>query len=360
LEKKSQAACEADCDLRLEKEAKCNGYAYNPDANNGECILYGPKLDGMCSDPSALNKAACDAIGSCDSPAAASNENECGTCKDKSSAKEEATCVLIDGTWIKGVWTSKGATWADAETPFTGESFPSVIIKNTTLEVNSKYNCYDVNIIDHLAHCIGVATDTSKDCTKAFDDVTEEDRTEANCYPGCTFSPAPKGPKNPTQLHSGDIKLPGWNPAESGACRGGADKTEKVNGKYSKTAGANGVLTQKECAEACLAEETCIGYAQSTSWCIVYGPDIHNVESDSPWTADFHNETAITGTKVNKAYICVTGPPRNKTPVSAPTAPVSAPTAPVSTTDPPTSAAATVFVAKIAVFLCVNFITFMS
>ena len=64
------------------------------------------------------------------------------------------------------------------------------------------------------------------------------------------------------------------DPAQSGACRGGADFSGKVNGKYSNTAGAEENLTQLECAEACVAEETCVGYAHSTAWCVVYGPGI--------------------------------------------------------------------------------------
>lgn len=95
----------------------------------------------------------------------------------------------------------------------------------------------------------------------------------------------------------------------SGACRGGSDFTDKVNGKYSNTAGADGRLTQEECAEACLAEPDCVGYAHATAWCVVYGPGVHDTPGED-WTSDEHVEVAITGTKPNPSYICVTGPPR--------------------------------------------------
>merc|ERR1711935_1300596 len=43
-----------------------------------------------------------------------------------------------------------------------------------------------------------------------------------------------------------------------------------------------------------------------------YGPEIHlgiGTEEGGLWTSDNHEEVAITGTKVNIAYLCVTGPP---------------------------------------------------
>jgi len=319
----TQAACEAACDSRREfdgfVDAKCVGYAYNPDANSGECILYGPKLDGKCSYWTASNEDDCIALGTCNLPNTASSEKECGFCQGKTTAKEEASCTTIGGTWNKNVWTKTGATWADADTPFTGESFPSTLIAGTTNEVDSKYNCYDIDTIDHLARCIGYAVDSSKNCTEAFTTVDVADRIEANCYKGCYFSPAPKGPKNPLVPHVGDIMLPGWSAAMSGECRGGVDFTDKVNGKYSNTAGANGKLTQTECADECIAEENCVGYAHSISWCIVYGRNLHVIaDSNSPWVSDNHESTEISGTKVNKAYICVTDPPRTDPPRTDP------------------------------------------
>lgn len=310
----TQLMCEQACDAHNEKDengAHCLGYSYCSVCNGGECILFGPGLDGSCSDPSADNKIACLALGSCDDPDTATKEEACGMCEGNPSALEESACESLSGTWKKGTWTSAGAIWTDAETPFTGGSHPSKFIAGTSRELNSDYSCYDVIIDDHLAQCTG---DADK-CAAAFKDLEEDaDRVAENCPEDCTYSAKPKGPRNPPVAHAPDIKLPGWDPAQSGACRGGADFSGKVNGKYSNTAGADGgALTQQECAEACVAEENCIGYAHSTAWCVVYGPGVHlgiGTEDGGLWTSDVHEEVAITGTKVNIAYLCVTGPPR--------------------------------------------------
>ena len=55
----------------------------------------------------------------------------------------------------------------------------------------------------------------------------------------------------------------------------------------------------------CEAEADCIGYAHAdNSWCLNYGPNLHDVEDDSVWTGDNHVATTITQTKPNPAYIC--------------------------------------------------------
>jgi len=139
--------------------------------------------------------------------------------------------------------------------------------------------------------------------------LSEEERTDENCPDTCDFIPKPTPPKAKPP-HAGDIGLPGWDVAMSGACRGGTEFTDKVNGKYTNSGGSGptGTLTQKECADACLDEPTCVGYAHSTAWCIIYGPEIHD-NAAGQWTADNHEATEITGTKANPMYICVTGPP---------------------------------------------------
>jgi len=313
----TQKMCEDACDSRMTSDADgaiCMGYSYCADCNQGECLLFGANLDGMCSDKSALSEPACEALGSCNDPDTATREEECGKCDQFQFAKEVGSCGSVGGTWKKATWTSAGATWQGAEDPWNGDTHKSVLIAGTTSETNSKYKCYDIDADDHLAHCTGTATDSSKTCTTAFDGKEAADRTQANCHDGCTYTPAPKGPKNPIAPHAGDIKLPGWDPAMSGACRGGADFTSKINGKYSNTAGADGKLTQEECAKACLAEGDCVAYAHSTAWCIVYGPNLHEgigTQEGGTWTTDNHIETVVTGTKVNAAYICVTGPPHD-------------------------------------------------
>jgi len=311
----TQKMCEDACDSRMTSDADgaiCMGYSYCADCNQGECLLFGANLDGMCSDKSALSEPACEALGSCNNPSTATKEEECGMCDKFPTAKEEGSCSAVKGTWKKATWTSAGATWQGAEDPWNGDTHKSVLIAGTTAETNSKYKCYDIDADDHLAHCTGTATDSSKNCATAFETLT--DRTQENCHAGCLFTPAPKGPKNPVAPHAGDIRLPGWDPAMSGACRGGADFTSKINGKYSNTAGADGKLTQQECAKACLDEKDCVAYAHSTAWCIVYGPNLHEgigTQEGGTWTTDNHIETVVTGTKVNSAYICVTGPPHD-------------------------------------------------
>jgi hypothetical protein len=272
----TQLMCEEACDSHREMDengAHCMGYSYCSGCNGGECLLFGPGLDGTCSDSSVDNKMACDALGSCDAPTTATKEAECGVCDGKPSALEESACESIGGAWEKGTWTSAGAIWSGAETPFSGDSHPSKFVAGTSDELNSDYSCYDIIIDDHLAKCTGDAAE----CTTAFDSFEEEsDRIADNCPEGCVYAAKPKGPRNPPVAHAPNIKLPGWDPAQSGACRGGADFSGKVNGKYSNTAGAEGgAPTQLKCAEACIAEDNCIGYAHSTAWCVVYGPEIH-------------------------------------------------------------------------------------
>jgi hypothetical protein len=310
----TQLMCEQACDARSDADengAHCMGYSYCPNCNGGECLLFGPGLDGRCSDSSVDNKVSCEALGSCDDPNTATKEEECGVCEGKPSALEESACVSLSGTWNKATWTSAGAVWSGAEDPFTGDSHSSKFIAGTSDELASDYSCYDIVVDDHLAHCTGNTTE----CTTAFDGLEDDsDRIAENCPEGCIYTAKPRGPRNPPVAHAPDIKLPGWEPAQSGACRGGDDFSGKVNGKYSNTAGAEGgPLTQLECAEACLAEDNCVGYAHSTAWCVVYGPEVHlgiGTEEGGPWTSDNHEEVAITGTKVNIAYLCVTGPPR--------------------------------------------------
>jgi len=293
----SQEECEAECSAL----DNCVGFSYCAVCNGGECILHGEGLDGTCSDPSALNEVACEGLGTCEFPDQ-TTEDTCGTCSE-STALSETLCIVVGGTWLKGSWQSASAVWEGPEDPWTGGSHHSTVIKGTTEEANSNYVCLDADLDDHFAHCIG------DDASCNFQDVSEENRILENCPSICTYVPAPVAPREKPP-HAGDIKLPGWDAAMSGACRGGPDHTDKVNGKYSNTAGADGVLTQSECADECLAEADCLGYAHSTAWCIVYGPNLHETPGDG-WTGDNHAEVKITGTKANPSYICVTGPPRN-------------------------------------------------
>lgn len=292
-----------DCQQACADLQHCVGYAYCSVCNGGECILYGPGLDGSCSDPSALNELACEAVGSC-SNSNQLTEDMCGMCSE-TTALSKTICAVVGATWTLNTWTSQNALWTDAPDPWSGDSHHSTVIAGTTEETSSNYVCVDADPEDHKAHCNG----TSAVCT--FDGVAESDRTDENCPDECTFEPKPTPPTDKTP-HPGDIGLPGWDAAMSGACRGGPEFTEKINGKYSNSVGSgpDSKLTQEECAEACLAEDQCIGYAHSTAWCVVYGLDLHETPGDG-WTGDNHAAVVITGTKVNDAYICVTRPPRD-------------------------------------------------
>jgi len=294
----TQDECQTAC---VDLDA-CVGYSYCSNCNGGECILYGPGVDGSCSDPSALNEPACEAIGTCPN-ADQLTEETCGTCSE-STATSETTCGVVGATWTPSAWVSSNELWTDALDPWEGESHHSTVIAGTTGETSSNYVCVDFDPEDHMAHCTG------SDFFCNFDDLDESDRTDENCPDSCTFKPKPEPPQNKPP-YPGGVNFIGWKTAMSGACRGGIDFTDKVNGKYSNSAGSaeGGKLTQEECAQACLDEIECVGYSHSLAWCVVYGPNLHDTPGEL-WTSDQHEAVEITGTKDNPSYICVTGPPR--------------------------------------------------
>ena len=95
-------------------------------------------------------------------------------------------------------------------------------------------------------------------------------------------------------VHAPDIKLPGWNAAMVGKCRGGTnnavDVSVELNGKSCSTCGSDAThMTQKECADACKAESTCVGYDHGHDGsCTVYGPSIDETPESvdgKPWIA---------------------------------------------------------------------------
>jgi hypothetical protein len=144
----------------------------------------------------------------------------------------------------------------------------------------------------------------------------KEQKTADMCAPGCVYTPEVKSAKVVT-LHSAVIQRAGWKHM-AGVCRSEGDASlaeAKPNGRYSKTAGANGgPATQEECMDHCAAEEDCIGYAHAdNSWCLNYGPNLHDVADDSVWTGDNHVATTITQTKPNPAYICGVPDPTTQT-----------------------------------------------
>ena len=305
--------CKQDCD----NEPTCVGYAYNPAANSGDCLIYGPGMSGTCSDSAGNDfPNACTALGSC-SISDKTTEDTCGTCS-QSTEDSKATCKTVGGTWTDATWTSQGATWNGPDDPWTGDHHHTTHIHSST--GTAGYSCYDIDIYDHQAQCNGTATDSSVNCETNF---TQADTFDAaDCQPGCTYTAAPEMQGPPRVPHDPSIVLPGWDIAMTGACR--HESGEKVNGKYSKTAGANGGsdaprMTQEECAQACEDEPNCIAYAHG-AWCVVYGPEIdltpcsglhavaphYDVASDTcNWGSDTHEKTTVQTNNGNIAYICV-------------------------------------------------------
>lgn len=168
----TQKMCEDACDALT----NCVGYAYCGECNGGECLLYGPGVDGTCSDPSALNEVACEALGAC-ADASKLTKDTCGACSEP-TATSKSTCNSVAGTWGADTWTSAGETWEDAEDPWRGSSHFSTIIRGSTEEVASKYVCLEIDPADHLAQCNGAS-----ECVTAFSGLTEADQVvSCTCF----------------------------------------------------------------------------------------------------------------------------------------------------------------------------------
>merc|ERR1719162_618107 len=139
------------------------------------------------------------------------------------------------------------------------------------------HKCFEIVNDDHIAQCHAYFS--------SFNTLEE-----ANCPVGCVFVAKPKMTKI-IHPHPADIKLPGWKPARSGACRkivpgscptapGGICR-KSPNGKYGKIPGnpmnkdpLYSGMTQAECAAGCVAEPTCFAYHHGP-WCSVFGKDVH-------------------------------------------------------------------------------------
>ena len=141
------------------------------------------------------------------------------------------------------------------------------------------HKCFEIVNDDHISQCHGsdshvAATESDTKCHSYFSSFSTLD--EANCPLGCVFVKKPKFSKI-IHPHPADIKLPGWKPARSGACRkivpGSCPSSpdgvcrKSPNGKYGKSPGnpmnkdpLYGGMTQAECAAACVAEPTCFAY----------------------------------------------------------------------------------------------------
>ena len=109
--------------------------------------------------------------------------------------------------------------------------------------------CFDVVNDDHVAQCHGsdshaAATESDTKCHAYFSSFSTLDA--ANCPLGCVFVAKPTFSRI-IHPHPADIKLPGWKPARSGACRKIVPGTcssspdgvcrSSPNGKYGKTPG---------------------------------------------------------------------------------------------------------------------------
>ena len=141
------------------------------------------------------------------------------------------------------------------------------------------HKCFEIVNDDHISQCHGSdshvnATESDTKCHAYFSSFSTLE--EANCPLGCVFVEEPKFTKI-IHPHPADIKLPGWKPARSGACRkivpGDCPSSpdgvcrKSPNGKYGKTPGnpmnkdpLYGGMTQAECAAGCVAEPTCFAY----------------------------------------------------------------------------------------------------
>jgi hypothetical protein len=160
-------------------------------------------------------------------------------------------------------------------------------------------------------------------CEFEFLGKAKEDKTADLCPEGCTYVGEVKATRA-TTYHSPVVQREHWTHM-AGVCRSEGDAASleaKPNGRYSKTAGtcdSDGVCapaTQEQCMDHCAVEPDCIGYAHGeaynagnnandNSWCLNYGPNLHDVEVDDPiWISDNHLATTITQTKPNPAYIC--------------------------------------------------------
>jgi hypothetical protein len=352
--------CTEECNNNA---AACKGFAYNPDANDGECLIYGPGFAGACSDTSADSPSACEALGTC-SDADKTSEESCGSCSS-SSGTTKATCEGIGQVWTPATWTSAGATWIGPSDGWIADfhAMNFVVHSEGNPYGSTDYTCYDVDVFDHHAKCEGFVdvagfncaesdVDTAPGCTSTSDylcaagdggpgtdgaatcgssscggdcngcslgcaycsqacynptghcphvfvEMTKDEKVADECPAGCTFVPAVTSARV-VVVHAPAEIYDGWT-VNAGVCR--ADGGAKPNGRYTNSAGADGgPPTQSECKDFCAAAENCIGYAHSTAWCLNYGPDMNT--TDEVWTGDNHPATTITEYKVNPAYIC--------------------------------------------------------
>jgi len=328
-----QAACQAECTTL----PNCVGYSYNAITNNGTCIVYGPGMDGICSIPNIETELEC---GNCSvSGTDKTTERTCGSCTTDpfpGYANTESMCLNKGGTWEAGVWIA--GIWSAPTDGWEGSSHHTTHVHST--DGSSNYHCYDRDLWDHTAKCIGNETcqisfenertsadcptgctftnrsetapplcngtaadsDEILDCKSAF----ESTFNESQCGSGCTFVSAPEvyptlktsnmppmdfdgwgneikswGDWDNAQNCSGDNTETCWA-RDSGVCRASNTNQTNTNYKYSKTSiASNGlsVSSQEGCKQACLDSPTgtCVAYSYSEgSCCHIYGPDEHS------------------------------------------------------------------------------------
>jgi len=248
---------EEDCRHLCASTKTCNGFAHSSAYNNGECILYGPDLDGACTVDSLLR-------------------SDCAT--------------------AGGNWTAPPAPWGAL-------SFPTSDVAGSQMKESASWRCWKFAETDHMAQCEGTADDPSIDCEVSFRHKEETERTKQNCPFGCTFVPAPTE-SDAKEKHPGDVGLPGWPPPLPGVCRGGARATNQLNAKYAPAA----AISQKQCADECLREPGCTGYNHGP-YCAIFGEGVAE-NAEGYWTAAVNQYTVVTGTEENIGYICFTSTPR--------------------------------------------------
>jgi len=268
----NQGECENTCD----GDDGCIAYAFND--SSGDCLIYGPGQDGMCSLVQAgqadtkqryHNYQSC---GDCAINGVAAPdklvENLCGSCSKampSSLSPSQSICSTVDGVWTPGKWTA--GQWQAPQGGWTGSSFThDTQLGSTnvhTISVAVNFHCYDRVHNDgqpqctgssscqtdfedlrlaehcpegcvyyprngnHAPYCDGVPSDGESACIESFESDAVWQESACTGLTGCTYVPAPTWAAPPLTIHAPPVDLgPGWmsdplNATESsGDCTG--------------------------------------------------------------------------------------------------------------------------------------------
>jgi hypothetical protein len=184
------AECKQECDSNA---GQCKGFAYNPTANNGECLIYGPGFAGSCSVAGVKTKPVCESLGTC----ADTNKCDGGThlgqaCKDKcgdcsdTTADTKTSCENVGAIWTPLAWTAAPGTWTEPTDGWTGDSYGDTIVASVRQDDTSGYRCYDNDKYDHHPQCTGTipVSEAVKSGTH-MSDLTCTEAEVSSGAPGC-------------------------------------------------------------------------------------------------------------------------------------------------------------------------------